>query len=174
MAAVAAELGELARRLTPGGDGEGRRRRGIVAATALLRAGDVDRARTLAEEILAEAPTGHPRAEALALLSSVESRSARPKRAIALRRDALEAGDDLALRAAIHQWLAANVADAPIRDSERHALESLELAEKVGDDALRAGALAVLAGLRFEAGEPDAVALAEEAHALAVALVASP
>ena len=86
-----------------------------------------------------------------------------------------EAGDDLALRAAIHQWLAANVADAPIRDSERHALESLELAEKVGDDALRAGALAVLAGLRFEAGA-DAVALAEEAHALAlaVALVASP
>ena len=65
------------------------------------------------------------------LLSSVEGRSARPKRAIALRRDALlEAGDDLALRAAVHQWLAANVADATIRDSERHALESLELAER--------------------------------------------
>ena len=174
-ATVAAELGELARRLTPGEDGEGRRRRGIVAATALLRAGDVGRARTLADEILAEAPTGRPRAEALVLLSSVEGRSARPKRAIALRRDALrEAGDDLALGAAVHQWLAANVADATVRDRERHALESLELAEKLGDDALRAGALAVLALLRYEAGEPDAVALAEEAHALAVALVASP
>jgi DNA-binding CsgD family transcriptional regulator len=174
-AVVAAELGELARRLTPGEDGEGRRRRGILAATALLRAGDVGRARTLADEILAEAPTGRPRAEALVLLSSVEGRSARPKRAIALRRDALrEAGDDLALRAAVHQWLAANVADATVRDRERHALESLELAEKLGDDALRAGALAVLAVLHYEAGEPDAVALAEEAHALAVALVASP
>ena len=172
---VAAELGELARRLTPGEDGEGRRRRGIVAATALLRAGDVGRARTLADGILAEAPTGRPRAEALVLLSSVEVRSARPERAVALREDALrEAGDAPALRAAVHQWLAANVADAPVGDRERHALESLELAEKLGDDALRAGALAVLALLRYEAGEPDAVALAEEAHALAVALVASP
>ena len=66
------------------------------------------------------------------------------------------------------------LADATVGDRERHALESLELAEKLGDDALRAGALAVLAHLRYEAGEPDAVALAEEAHALAVALVASP
>ena len=109
------------------------------------------------------------------LLSSVEVRSARPKRAIALRRDALlEAGDDLAVRAAVHQWLAANLADATLGDRERHALQSLELAAKLGDDALRAGALAVLAYVRHEAGEPDAVALAEEAHALAVALRASP
>jgi DNA-binding CsgD family transcriptional regulator len=50
---------------------------------------------------------------------------------------------------------------------ERHARASLELAERVDDDFLRAGALAVLATLHFEAGEPDAVALAEEAHALA-------
>ena len=172
---VAAELGELARRLSPGEDGEGRRRRGIVAATALVRAGDVGRARLLANDILAEAPTGRPRAEALVLLSSVEARSARPKRAVALRQDALrEAGDAPALRAAVHQWLAVNLADATLGDRERHARESLELAEKLGDDALRAGALAVLAYVRHEAGEPDAVALAEEAHALAVALRASP
>jgi len=107
------------------------------------------------------------------LLSSVEGRSAQPKRAIALRRDALrEAGADDALRAAVHQWLAANIADATIHDRQRHARESLELATRVGDDALRAGALAVLAVLRYQAGEPDAVALAEEAYA--VALVAAP
>ena len=172
---VAAELGELARRLSPGEDAEGRRRRGIVAAAALLRAGDVGRARLLADDILAEAPTGRSRAEALVLLSSVEARSGRPVRAVALRQDALrEAGDAPSLRAAVHQWLAANLADATTGDRERHALESLELAESLGDDALRAGALAVLAYVRHEAGEPDAIALAEEAHALAVALRASP
>ena len=46
----------------------------------------------------------------------------------------------------------------------------MELAERIGDDALRSGALAVLAIVRLECGEPDAVAIAEEAHALAVAL----
>src|SRR5918999_1441181 len=50
---VAAELGELARRLTPDDDRDGRHRRAILGATAHLRAGDVRRARSLAEETLA-------------------------------------------------------------------------------------------------------------------------
>jgi hypothetical protein len=45
---VAAELGELARRLTPVDDREGRHRRAILGAVAQLRAGDVQRARSLA------------------------------------------------------------------------------------------------------------------------------
>ena len=72
------------------------------------------------------------------------------------------------MQAAVHQWLAANVPDSEgVGVKERHARESLELAERLDDDFLRAGALAVLATLRFYAGEPDAVELAEQAHALA-------
>jgi hypothetical protein len=45
---VAAELGKLARRLTPVDHREGRHRRAILGAVAQLRAGDVQRARSLA------------------------------------------------------------------------------------------------------------------------------
>jgi DNA-binding CsgD family transcriptional regulator len=175
MPVIAAELGELARRLTPEHDPEGRHRRGILAATALLRAGDVGRAQALADKILADSPAGNLRAEALVLLSGVESRVGSPKRAIALRQEALrEATENLALRAAVHQWLAGNLLDSPARVRERHARVALELAERLDDSALRGGALATLALVRCWSGEPDAVAIAEEAHAVAVALASSP
>lgn len=169
---VAGELGELARRLTPDEDTEGRHRRAIMAASAHLRAGDTLRARLLAELTLAAAADGRARAEALVLLSGVEARTGNSGEAIARRREALrEASASPALVAAVHQWLAANVSyseGALVR--EWHARTSLELAERLQDDTLRAGALAVLANLRFDAGEPDAVALAEQAHELAGAV----
>ena len=163
---VVAELSELARRLTPEDDREGRHRRAIVAAIAHLRAGDVGRARSLADETAAEAADERARAEALVLLSSVESAAGKGDRAVALRREALSftAGDP-SLGAAVHQWLAAWSNDE--RAKERHARAAIDLAEQLDDDFLRAGALAVLARLRFGRGEPDAVALAEQAHELA-------
>ena len=166
---VAAELGELARRLTPDDDREGRHRRAILGAVAQLRAGDVQRARSFAEETLVEAADDRSRAEALVLLSAIEAAAGNRDGAIALRRDALHEGAAYpALQAAVHQWLAANVPDSEgVGVKERHARASLELAERLDDDFLRAGALAVLATLRFYAGEPDAVELAEQAHALA-------
>jgi DNA-binding CsgD family transcriptional regulator len=166
---VAAELGELARRLTPDDDREGRHRRAIVAASVHLRLSDVGRARELADETLAEATDDRARAEALVLMSAVEAAARNQDRALTLRRDALlEAGSHPALQAAIHQWLAGNAPHTDgARVGERHARASLELAECIDDDVLRAGALAVLALLRFELGEPDAVALVERAHALA-------
>ena len=166
---IAAELGELARRLTPEEDREGRHRRAILAAAAHLRAGDIRRARALAEETRAGARDDHSRPEALVLMSAVEAPAGNLDRAIALRREALrDAAAHPALQAAVHQWLAANLPYSEgIRVKECHARASLELAKRLDDDFLRAGALAVLATLHFEAGEPDAVALAEEAHALA-------
>ncbi len=165
---VAAELGERARRLTPEEDREGRHRRAIVAAIAQLRAGDLPRARVLAEETLAEARDDRSRAEALALMSSVEQVAGNFDGAIALRRDALsEAATHPALRAAAHQWLAAIADSQDVRAKERHARASLDLAEQLDDDFLRAGSLAVLARVRFGAGQPDAIALAEQAHELA-------
>jgi DNA-binding CsgD family transcriptional regulator len=167
---AAAELGELARRLTPEDDRQGRHRRAILAAAAYLRAGDAERARTLADEAVAEADGDHSHAEALVLTSAVEAVEGNFDRAIAVRREALsEATDHPALRAAIHQWLAQNSYSEGIRAKERHARTALELAEQLGDNFLRAGAGAVLAIVRFEAGEPDAVELAEQAHELASA-----
>ena len=78
---VAAELGELARRLTPDDDGRGRHRRAILAAVAQLRAGEVERARSLADETLVEASDDRSRAEALVLLSAVEAAAGNHDRA---------------------------------------------------------------------------------------------
>jgi len=171
---VAAQLGELARRLTPDEDREGRHRRAILGATALLRAGDVGRARALADETMVEAVDRRSRAEALVLLSAVEAAAGNIALALTLRREALsEAAAHPALQAAIHQWLAANV---PCSDgiSVRllHARASLDIAQAIDDNYLRAGALAMLASVRFEAGEPDALEVAEQAYALATSRVA--
>ena len=169
---VVAELSELARRLTPEADREGRHRRAIVAGIAHLRAGDVGRARSLADETEADAADDRARAEALVLLSAVEGAAGRADRAVALRREALSfATGDPALGAAVHQWLAVNVPSSEgLEVKEQHARAALDLSERVDDDFLRAGALAVQARLRFQAGEPDALELAEQAHALATLL----
>jgi DNA-binding CsgD family transcriptional regulator len=170
---VAAELVELAHRLTSSAEGEARHRRAIVAAHELLKAGDVRGARARARELVATTPEGPARAEALVLLSAVEAVGAGDReRAIGLRREALlEAAEHPALQASTHQWLASAVRlTEGTRSGERHARVSLELAERLGDDALRSGALAILALLRFNAGELDAPRLAEEAHQLAVAV----
>jgi DNA-binding NarL/FixJ family response regulator len=165
----AAELAELARRLTPDSDREGRQRRAIVGATSSLRAGDVRRAHALAEEAFADAVDDRARAEALVLMSAVAGADRDRERMIALRSEALSvAHSHPLLQSAIHQWLAANATEGRWgAGQERHARTSLELAERLGDDYLRAGAMAVLAQHRFSAGEPDALALAEQAHALA-------
>jgi DNA-binding CsgD family transcriptional regulator len=165
---VAAELAEHARRLTPADCDEDDHRRTMAAARMQLAAGDARRARELAGDLVAAAPEGGLRAEALVLLSDVESNGADLERAIALRRQALREASSLpALQAAIHCWLAMQVRVIEgLRDAERHARASVELAEHLGDNALLAEALAALGLLRFNAGEPDALDLAERAHEL--------
>ena len=160
---MAAELGEHALRLTPSDLPEERHRRTITTARAHMAAGDLSHAEALARDLLARSPAGRRRAEALVLLSDVGPD------VIELRRDALhEAAADPDLQARIHQRLSweSFFTEGP-QVSERHALASLELAEKLGDGGLRAGALAVLATSRFSLGEPDALALTEEALQLA-------
>ena len=160
---VAAELGEHALRLTPSDLPEERHRRTITTARAHMAAGDLSHAEALARDLLARSPAGRRRAEALVLLSDVGPD------VIELRRDALhEAAADPDLQARIHQRLSweSFFTEGP-QVAERHALASLELAEKLGDGGLRAGALAVLATSRFSLGEPDALALTEEALQLA-------
>jgi DNA-binding CsgD family transcriptional regulator len=169
---AAAELGEHALRLTPSDAQEDGHRRAIAAARAHIAAGELRRARGLALELLERTPEGPPRAESLVLLSDVELGAADLARAIALLREALgEAATRPRLQAMIHQRLAGHVHFAEdMGAAERHARASLELAEQVDDDALRSEAMSVLAAFRLNAGKPDALRLAEQAHELATAV----
>ena len=166
---VAAELGEHALRLTPAQSPADVDRRASAAARAHLAAGDVKRARELADDLVARAPAGAERAEALVLMAQVESDD--PGRVIPLLEDALREAVALpALRASIHQRLSLIVRFTQgLAAAEVHARASVELAEELADDGLRGAALAGLAIIRFNAGEPGALELAEQAHDLASA-----
>ena len=166
---VAAELGEHALRLTPAQSLADADRRAVAAARAHLAAGDVERARELANDLVARAAAGAARAEALVLMAQVESEEL--ARVIPLLQEALrEAAALPALRASIHQKLSLIVRFTDgLAAAEEHARASVELAEELADDGLRAAALAGLALIRFNAGEPGALELAEQAHDLAAA-----
>jgi DNA-binding CsgD family transcriptional regulator len=165
--ATTAELQEYAVRLTPSNAPEDHHRRVIAAARANFAAGESRRARALAEDLVAGARPGQERAEALILLADVAHFEVGKD----LRREALrEAADHPALQALIHQRLGWEVLFTEgLRAAERHARASLALAERLDDDALRAGALAAVASVRLHTGEPDALRLAEEANQLAAA-----
>jgi DNA-binding CsgD family transcriptional regulator len=156
---VAAELGEHALRLTPLDLPEERHRRTITTARAHLAAGDLSHADVLARDLLARSPPGRRRAEALVLLSDVAPDSIGP-----LREALHEAAAGPDLLAQIHQRLSWDSSFTEgIQVAEQHALASLQLAEKLGDDGLRSGALAAVGTTHLHLGEPDALELAEEA-----------
>ncbi len=165
--AAAAELGEHAVRLTPPGDEEDAHRRVVSAARAQLAAGEVERARVLAHDLAARTRAGPRRAEALVLLSELEA-GGQLREAVAMLREALrETAAPPALRASIHQRLSleARFTDG-MQVAEEHGRAALELAERLDDDDLRSGALAALALVRFNAGKPRALELAEQAYGL--------
>jgi DNA-binding CsgD family transcriptional regulator len=165
---AAAELGEHALRLTPTGAHDDRHRRALAAARAHMAAGEGTRARAIAADLLARTGAGPARAEALLLLAELESFD----RSLALLREALgEAVADPGLQALIHRRLAGRGRFTEGREwAEKHARASLELAESLDDDALRAGALSVLALLRFDLGDEKGPRLAERAHEAAAAV----
>jgi DNA-binding CsgD family transcriptional regulator len=168
--AVAAELGEHAIRLTPPDDRDGLARRIRATALAHNATGEPERARALADELVALAEPGPQRAEALALAAEVEGHYIR--RAIDLQREALaEPGAQLALRASLHQQLSLNTRFREGLDvAEAHARAAVELAEEIGDDVLRAAALAGMALVRLNGGKEDSLELAEQAIELAAGM----
>jgi DNA-binding CsgD family transcriptional regulator len=149
--AVAAELAEQALRLTPPYNRDERSRRALAAARAHQAAGEWTRARTIAADLFVETEIGPLRAEALVLLSELES----VDRSIQLLDQALrEATSSPALQFAIHCRLAWA---ARFRDSRfDHARAALVLAEELDDDALRARARAVQAIRSWFTGEAEA------------------
>jgi DNA-binding CsgD family transcriptional regulator len=162
----AAELGEHALRLTPPGRSSDADRRTLATVRAHLAAGEVGRARVLADGLLARAAPGPGRAAALSLLAEVEQEG--PLLSIPLMREALaEPGAPPALQASLHQRISLLVRFTEGLDvAERHAQEAVELTTALEDTELEASALAGLALIRFNAGEEGAIELAERAHAL--------
>jgi DNA-binding CsgD family transcriptional regulator len=165
--ATAAELAEHAVRLTPVGDRQAEHRRTIAAGRAHLAAGEVERARALARALDDLDPDGEQRVDALVFRSEIEL--GRLGERVALRRQALaEPSLPPELRQLLHQKLALELRFFEGRTAaEEHAHAAWELAESLGDDAVRAVSLSALALLRFIGGEPGARALAEDALSLA-------
>jgi DNA-binding CsgD family transcriptional regulator len=148
-AALAAELTDHALRLTPPGESIQRHGRALAAARAHQAAGEWTRARAIATDLLAETEIGQLRPEALVLLSELED----DDRSVALLEEALgEASSRPAMQSAIHCRLAWALR---FFDGMAHARAALTLADEVGDDVLRAHALAVEAVLSWFAGEAD-------------------
>jgi DNA-binding CsgD family transcriptional regulator len=166
--AVAAEIAEHALRLTPAHASDDRRRRALTAAHAHHAAGEWTRARTIVSDLLDELESGWFRAEALVLLSDLES----VDRAAELLEEALrEASERPRLQAAIHTRLASAARFRKgFREALPHARRALEIADELGDDALRARALIALAYLCDVTGDADAPAFASRAYEIAAAV----
>ncbi len=166
--AVAAELAEQALRLTPPDEPEERHRRALAAARAHNAAGEWTRARKIATDLLGETDIGPLRAEALVLLAELEGL----KRAVSLLEEALrEARSRPALQAEIHCRLAWTTRfKRGFVGALAHARTALELADDLDDDALRVGALEMLAFLGCAVGDAEAPAHAARAHELATAV----
>lgn len=142
---AAAELSELARRLTPADEADAGHRRTIQAAAFAFEAGKSGRTRALLEQALAAAPAGPRRAEVLSWLGIIEEFEGDRRLAVELFQDGLaQAGDDLALRAELEEGLADALfllrTDLVI--AAEHARAAVELAERIGDRSRHVTALA--------------------------------
>ena len=165
---ASAVAAEQALRLTPPDEPEERHRRALAAARAHNAAGEWTRARKIATDLLGETDIGPLRAEALVLLAELEGL----KRAVSLLEEALrEARSRPALQAEIHCRLAWTTRfKRGFVGALEHARTALELADDLDDDALRVGALEMLAFLGCAVGDAEAPAHAARAHELATAV----
>jgi DNA-binding CsgD family transcriptional regulator len=167
-AAVAAELAELALRLTPPDESDQRHRRALAAARAQRVIGEWTRAKTIASDLLAEREIGLLRAETLVLLAELESLD----RAVELIEEALRnATSEPALRARILCRLAWTVRfKQGFAEALEHARAALRLADHLGDDALRVEALGIVTFLASAVGDPQAAGCAQRAREIATAV----
>ena len=167
-APAAAELAELAIRLTPPGDVEEMRRRVLDFAERLREAGDGSRAIALLEQTLAAARPGLERAAVLARLAYTVAELDDPRKGVDLYRDALvEAEANPAIEAEIHLNLADLVRVTEDRNqSLAHAKLAVEAASRAGDAALRCQALATFGFIHFWNGRGIPRERMEEALAL--------
>jgi len=151
---AAAELCEMADRLTPPGQDVDIRRRRMTAADYRLLAGDYGMALSLLKPVASTAPPGPERAEALlrlgkALVLSDDHRGAVDVFAEALREKTISP----ATLCSIHSWQSNTLAwTGNLASAEHHAEEALRLAELGDDTAVLIEALMALASLRIWLG----------------------
>jgi DNA-binding CsgD family transcriptional regulator/exonuclease VII small subunit len=153
---AAAELAELARRLTPSDEAQTLRGRGLEAAQYHFDAGDAARATSVLREIIESSPPGPDRAHLLYRLAGMSWMNLVDGVGDAARRALEEAGDDLELRSGIHDalaWVAFYLAD--LDAASEHATASAECATDAALPATRADALATLGFVEFVRGRPS-------------------
>ena len=156
---AAAELCELALRLTPPDTPDAAHYRRLRALRHNWEAGHADRARVLGEEAVAAAPPGPRRARALSELAAVLTYQADVRAANGLQRQALEeAGDELDVLAAAHTELAMNLflLRESLPEAEEHAHQALALADRLESPAQLVRCLTNLGMVRVGLGSPDA------------------
>jgi DNA-binding CsgD family transcriptional regulator len=151
---AAAELLELATRLTPPEERAREASRMLAAAEHHFHAGDLGRARALAEDVLARSLGGPTRGHALRLLGEIRYHESSFAEAVPLFEEALTllAGDHHVVDLHVNLAYAyVNLGDIPA--ALPHARTGAEQAAELGDDGLHAVALAVLVIVAFYAGE---------------------
>jgi hypothetical protein len=158
---AAAELLELARKLTPSGDGAGLLRRSVEAAEYHFDAGDATHATALLEEAIAMARPGRDRARILFRLASISWLDMR--RVQGLSEQALrEVGDDAAIRAAILEHLAwVGIYRGDLAFASEHARASRQWARRIADPAIRGDSLSTFAMVEFLLRRPAQDPMAE-------------
>jgi DNA-binding CsgD family transcriptional regulator len=157
--AVAAELSELAQRLTPIQDTDAVRARAVASSERLFAAGDLDRAIARMEDIAADAPPGWERADVLLRLGRFQWNDIRRVRGI-LDRALREAGDASPpiLRINLHRamgWVELVGGDLQLAAS--HLDHASALAEATGNRVEIALNLVAEAYLGFFTGHPSAI-----------------
>jgi ATP/maltotriose-dependent transcriptional regulator MalT len=150
--ATAAELCELAARLTPGDPSSDRKRR-LQTAHFHRLAGNGERAAEMLELLLAEAPPGIERADVLLELASTERRD--NETMIALCGEALfeVADDDMRSSRILTFRAGCRLRAGDTRGGLSDAREALERAERFDDPALTAAAIGRLGIAEAWAGE---------------------
>jgi DNA-binding CsgD family transcriptional regulator len=166
---AAADLAELARRLTPPDDVEALRTRSLEAAEYHFDAGDAPRALGVLRDAIGIAPPGRERAQMLFRLSSISWMNLIRGVREPAEQASLEAGDDLELRTGLHAilaWVAFYLGD--LTEAQSHALASVENSKRLTGPAMPANALSTLGFVEFLLGRPSeplmtkAVALQDE------------
>ena len=152
---IAAEFIAHSRRLTPEANVDDARRRALGEVEHLAAAGEVSRALTLADQLLAQLPPGPGRAEALVQLAQLEDDDLQRSEGLLLR--ALEdAREDVLLRGRVLDrlgWLR-GVFLGDLRSGIGCGYEAVAIADEAGDQGLQMLAGAGLAFMEAFAGMP--------------------
>ncbi len=150
---AAAELSELAARLTPADEADARHLRLLHAARSHFDAGDLERAGALADEVDAQRRSILLRAQALQLAARVRARQSNFSEAARLATISLELAPDTRLLAGIELDLVyCSVSLGDLAGAESHARAAVQHAEAAGETGMLGDALAVLTMAQFLAG----------------------